>query len=388
MAEFDNTKIGYDLRVDDKYRNTLDIEGFSLMMKDPSYCYKFYWLEAIVKLISENVEKTTFDEVINEMICNAWYSVREFHIHLSGMKADGQVRDGLERAVLKLTELSGLPSNASKDEIKKAIKEVKGQLTNMVPYRALAGFFAKGDSQVDWESIKRLTIYIREFDSNINLLPYTLGDSSKLKKEIIFNPIWMGMIQDNTVSILGWIQYEKVKWLQNNNPEIPGLVYKLAPVDDKMRKLGNVRKLWEGVMEVSKVRDVYTGKMIVTKEYDIDHFIPWSFVMNDELWNLMPMDSALNGSKSNHLPKWEPFFKEFANNQYLLYGLIHEKPRIHKLYESCYRDNLHCIWASQELYRNGNTRENFYTILEKNMKPVYDSARRQGYEIWKMVGNN
>lgn len=30
------------------------------------------------------------------------------------------------------------------------------------------------------------------------------------------------MIQDNTVSILGWIQYEKGRWLQNNNPEVPG----------------------------------------------------------------------------------------------------------------------------------------------------------------------
>lgn len=389
MVEFDNAKIGYDLRVDDKYRNTLDVEGFSLMMKDPSYCYKFYWLEAIVKLISSNVEKTTFDEVINEMICNAWYTVREFHIHLSGMQAYGQVRDGLERTVLKLTELSGLPSNASKEEIKKSIKkhdpelkESKGQLTNMVPYRALAGFFAKDDSPVNWESIKRLTIYIREFDRNINLLPYTLGDSSKLKKEIIFNPIWMDMIQDNTVSILGWIQYEKVKWLQNNNPEVPGLVYKLAPMDEKMRKLGNVRNLWEGVMELSEVRDVFTGKMIISKEYDVDHFIPWSFVMNDELWNLMPMDSSLNSSKSNRLPKWDPFFKEFANNQYLLYGLIHEKPGIHKLYESCYRDNLHCLWAGQELYRNGNTQEEFCNILEKNMRPVYDSAKRQGYEVW------
>ena len=52
------------------------------------------------------------------------------------------------------------------------------------------------------------------------------------------------MIQDHTVSILGWIQYEKVKWLQNNNPEIPGLIYKLAPMDEKMRKLNRVRKLW------------------------------------------------------------------------------------------------------------------------------------------------
>lgn len=46
-----------------------------------------------------------------------------------------------------MTELSTLPANASKIEIKNAIgeynselKRFKEQLTNMVPYRALAGF--------------------------------------------------------------------------------------------------------------------------------------------------------------------------------------------------------------------------------------------------------
>ena len=125
MAELDPAKIGQSLTIDEKYYNTLDIEGFSHMMKDPSYCYKFYWLEAIVHLISEGVSETTFDEVINEMICNAWYSVREFHIHLSGIQADGQVRDGLERAVLTLSDLSDLPSNASRIEIKNAIHALK-----------------------------------------------------------------------------------------------------------------------------------------------------------------------------------------------------------------------------------------------------------------------
>lgn len=110
------------------YYNTLDIEGFSQMLKDPSFCYKFYWLEAIVHLISENVTETTFDEVIDEMIASAWYSVREFHIHLSGLKKDGSVQDGLERAILLLTELSSLPANASKVEIKNAIKRHNKEL--------------------------------------------------------------------------------------------------------------------------------------------------------------------------------------------------------------------------------------------------------------------
>jgi len=389
MAEFNPSKVGQGLIIDSKYYNSLDIEGFSHMMKDPSYCYKFYWLEAIVQLISEGVQNTTFDAVINEMIANAWYSVREFHIHLSGLQEDGQVRDGLERAVLTLTELSGLKANASKVEIKNAIKVhdselkvAKEQLTNMVPYRALAGFFSRDASAVEWGSVRWLTDYIERINREIVLLPYTLGTSCKLKKEIYFEPAWMEMIQDNMVSILGWIQYEKVKWLQNNNPEVPGLVYKLAPMDEKMRKLNNVRKLWEAILEISEVRDVFTNETVVPKQYDVDHFIPRSFVMNDELWNLSPMDSSLNSAKKNRLPKWDLFFPRFARNQFLLYGFIHEKAGIHKLFEACYRDNLHSIWAGQELYRKGNTKKEFFEILQKNMQPVYDSARRQGYEIW------
>lgn len=387
MAEYYSGKVDYTLTIEGKYYNTLDIEGFSLMMKDPSYCYKFYWLEAIVKLISEGVTETTFNEIIDEMISNAWYSVIEFHIHLSGFQ-NGEVRDGLERAVLKLSELSNLPSGASKTEIKNAIymhaselKLCKEQLTNMVPYRALAGFFQRGNEAVNWNSTVRMVEYIERMNKLV-LLPYTLGRSSKLKKEAYFNPSWVEMIQDNTVSILGWIQYEKVKWLQLNNPEVPGLVYKLAPLDEKMRKLGNVRKLWEGILDITPVFDVFTGNKIESKKYDVDHFIPWSFVMNDELWNLMPMDSSLNSSKSNHLPKWDPFFRRFAENQFQMYELVQKNHNLHKLYESCYRDNLHSLWAGQELYRPGNSRTEFFCILEKNMQPVYDSARRQGYELW------
>ena len=120
--------MAYRLEIDQKYYNNLDIEGFSQMMKDPSFCYKFYWLEAIVKLIAANVTETTFDAIIDEMITNAWYSVREFHIHLSGIQSDGGVRDGLERAILILTELSDLPANASETEIKNEIKKYDSAL--------------------------------------------------------------------------------------------------------------------------------------------------------------------------------------------------------------------------------------------------------------------
>ena len=390
MVKYDSQKIDYQLHIDTGYYSTLNIEGFSRMMNDPSYCYKFYWLEAIVQLISEDKKEATYDEIINEMIANAWYSVVEFHIHLSGIWGNGDVKDSLENAVKKLHKLTDLKSNASKVEIKNKIKEFdkelhkeKITLTQNVPYKALSGFANRGSEKIDLNSSAgRMMAYYNRINHMECLLPYTFGDQKGLERKIIFNDAWVQMIQENMVSILGWIQYEKLRWLQNNNPEVPGLVYKLAPLDEKMRKLGHVRKLWEGILDTTNVVDVFKDEPIKKEAYDVDHFIPWSFVMNDELWNLMPMDSSLNSVKSNKLPQWDKFFIRFAQNQYMMYELIHEKPVIRKLYESCYRDNLHSIWASQELYRKGNSKDMFYGILERNMRPVYDSAKRQGYEVW------
>lgn len=313
-------------------------------------------------------------------------------MHLSGIWGDGEIKDSLEKAVLKLYKLSGLPANASKVEIKnkiaefdKELHEEKMVLTKNVPYKALSGFANRCSECIDLNSSAgRMIAYYNRLNSRGTLLPYTFDSQKGLERKIIFQEAWIQMIQDQMTAILGWIQYEKVRWLQNNNPEVPGLVYKLMPLDDKMRKLAHVRRLWEGILDTTSITDVFKHEPIKKESYDVDHFIPWSFVMNDELWNLMPMDSSLNSSKSNRLPQWDRFFARFAENQYIMYELIHGKAGIRKLYEACYRDNLHSIWASQELYRKGNTREEFFSILEKNMRPVYDSARRQGYEIWRV----
>ena len=248
MVEYNSKKNHPMLNISGEYLNTLDIEGFSLMMKDPSYCYKFYWLEAIVNLISTGILDTTFEEIIDEMIANAWYAVRELHIHLSRTQ-HGEVRDGLERAVMKLADVSTLPPTASKSEIKQAIcihfselKPYKEQLTNMVPYRALAGFFQRMNAPANWSSSTRMVEYIKRVNQVV-LLPYTLGTSKKLKKEVHFNSLWSKMIQDNMVSILRWIQDEKVQWLQMNNPDMPDLEHKLAPSNIKIRKLDKIRNL-------------------------------------------------------------------------------------------------------------------------------------------------
>ena len=297
-----------ELIIDSNYYNKLDIEGFSKMMSSPSYCYKFYWLEAIVQMISANRTEATYDEIINKMIANAWFPVQEYHIHLSGIYGDGDVKDNLEKAVSRLYELTQLPSNANEIQIMNKLAEFsddkelhlyKTELTKNVPYKALSGFANKGTEKINLESSAgRMIAYYNKLSGSELLLPYTFGDDKSLKKVVKFNDGWIQMIQDNMVSILGWIKYEKVKWLQNNNPEVPGIVYKLAQDDEKARKLDNVRKLWDAILEIRPVKNVFMDCDINRGSYAVDHFIPRNFVMNDELWNLMPMDPIQNMKKN------------------------------------------------------------------------------------------
>ncbi len=137
-------------------------------------------------------------------------------------------------------------------------------------------------------------------------------------------------------------------------------------------------------LDCVEIHDVYNNTMINKSDYEMDHFVPWSFVMNDELWNLMPMVSVLNSQKSNNLPEWDKFFKGFADNQFKMYELVCERDGIRSLFEKCYKDNLHSIWAQMELYKAGTRRTEFIEILSKNMRPIYDSAKRQGYSVWKI----
>lgn len=233
---------------------------------------------AIVQLISANRTEVTYDEIINKMIVNAWFPVQEYHIHLSGIYGEGEVKDNLEKAVSRLFKLSDLPSNADEIQIINKLNEFsddkelhfyKTELTKNVPYKALSGFANKGTEKIDLNSSAgRMIAYYNRLSGSEILLPYTFNDEKSLKKVVSFNDGWIQMIQDNTVSILGWIKYEKVKWLQNNNPEVPGIVYKLTQEDEKARKLENVRKLWDAILEIRPVKNVFMEGDINRESYD------------------------------------------------------------------------------------------------------------------------
>ena len=373
-----------------KYKNDLNIDSFIHMLDDTTECYKFYWLDALLKLFSLGKTEIVFDDLINQMIADAWYSVVEYHLHLGPKKKKKKIMNSLERAVIKLSQLTNIPNDADRDTIILAVKEndrelhgEKDQLTKNVPYRMLSPFMheVKGNDRI-WDQKKRLIAYIEQLNRK-ECIPYQITNGAGLKKRVVINEEWQDFFMDNFVTISGWIEVKKVRYLQGRNPGVPGIIYKLVPENNKQRKLRYVRNLWNTIIETKPVYDIYSEKLLGLNDFDIDHFVPWSFVANDELWNLLPMDSSLNSSKSNNLPQWK-YFELFAKNQYMMYESAKSSEKIMDKFKKCQRDNLVMPWSMEELYIAENDREAFIKVLEEKLHPVYDSARIQGYEIWRM----
>lgn len=374
------------------YSNELDLEKFIHMLDDTTECYKFYWFDAILTIVSENRFEMEFDEIIDRMIADAWYSVSEYHLHLGLKDGTGNIMNSLERAVNKLIKNTELESDASREKImaeikkqSKLIRDEKYQMSMMVPYRLLSPFLSDiGGNDKIWDQRKRLITYIKSVNATL-CLPYIIEDAIALKKRVMISEQWQQMLQDYMVPIRSWIKLKKVRYIQDRNPGVPGIIYKLEPENERTRKLSHIRKLWNAVMEISPVKDIYSDHVILPKDYEVDHFIPWSYIANDEIWNLIPMKSSLNSSKSNKLPRWEAYFRRFAVTQYEMYQQVQKSGVLSKLFAECHRDNLASIWANEELYQPGISEEKFMFILENNMRPIYDSARIQGYEVWSVI---
>lgn len=395
--------MGSDLKLEIIYENNLDTGKFARMFNNKAQSYKFYWFEAILNLIKNTEKDLSFDEIIDEMICEAWHTVTHYHLRL-GPTINGNAENFLEHAINRLNQaVPDLPMNPSKEDIKHAIekcqdelKKDKTRLTDYVPYKILYPFFDTPGMEEGLEYIKndkrsRLIAYMEKLSGREHIF-YTILDGVGLQKKIRIDPHWREMIIQNFSIIQSWVQYNKVQFLQDRNPGVPGIIYKVCPEIEDLRKLDQVRNLWKTTVAVTgkPIREIYTGEEIPLDSLSIDHFVPRSYISNDELWNLIPMSKTLNSSKNNKLPSWDSFFKPFAEYQYYLYELVFPSDVSKKcmslieIFVKCRKNNISAIWASETLYIAGNTRERFSNILSHNLKPIYEAAKLQGYDEWRI----
>jgi hypothetical protein len=131
------------------------------------------------------------------------------------------------------------------------------------------------------------------------------------------------------------------------------------------------------------VVEIYGNGMLNEKDISIDHFVPWSYVANDEIWNLHPTTKSINSAKSNNLPRWDVYFKKLSEIEYLSYQMIWQYEGIHKEFEKVKKKHLNSTMVEGRLYAPGLSENVFAERLSEIVLPVYQSAKSAGFREWE-----
>ena len=97
--------------------------------------------------------------------------------------------------------------------------------------------------------------------------------------------------------------YEWIKYLEKANLEEDA--YALANKLDASTERQNLSPYRKILIEFNQTRCFYCGKPLLNntdKASPVDHFIPWSFVKDDKLWNFVLACPHCNSAKSNVVP--------------------------------------------------------------------------------------
>ncbi len=195
---------------------------------------------------------------------------------------NGKAENFLEHAIGILNRVAQdeLATNVpSRDHFIRLIKKYDDQLvddkinlTDYVPYRLIKPFVDKeGKEYVDKSQYKRFISYINEFNKiNVGFF-YNIHDAEeKLHKSVQVNEEWIAFIKDNYAVIMGWLQYNKAKYIQERNPGVPGIIYKLSPESESVRRLDEARKLWKLTVELTgkPLYEIYTRKELNIESFE------------------------------------------------------------------------------------------------------------------------
>ncbi|WP_461099666.1 HNH endonuclease domain-containing protein [Telluribacter humicola] len=181
------------------------------------------------------------------------------------------------------------------------------KLLNYVPYRFLRPFFEQEVRGVPDQYINRRII---ELANQSTRVPYRFLDN-----EIELNDDWAIYLQQHQAILQGFIQWHLFKFLQKHNPNVVGLSEKLEKPG--VRVLSRANKFWKEYLKSNPYLPcIYSTQIITSDNFSLDHFLPWSFVAHDQLWNIIPTPKSVNSAKSDWLPSVDLYLDQYATLQY------------------------------------------------------------------------
>lgn len=370
----DNEMISYNL----PSSNNVDTKIFARLLEDSRVVasYKMYWLLGILEEVNLGNIEITFKRLVARMLTAAWYPTLQYKLYF------GQF-DNLVKSINYISSIYSVPTNINNNELLEFIfslddnilnKQMK-DLTNNVPYMLLTPFF--DDKIKGTSSSKRVRKIIELSLSESGVLYKIIKDSNN----IVMDEDLAIYMKSNYKVIKSWIYYKLSCFLQKRNPNVPAIIFKLDPPIS--RSLSKSTRIWTSIIADRNVKDIYTGREFSRENYDelgvlsIDHFIPWSFVMHDEMWNLVPTFKNINSSKSDKLLRYENYIDDFCDIQYEAFSFMCDNNRKKDL--ETYVDILR-LENPLGFYKYKG-KEVFSEKLKLSIAPIYQIAVNQGFSV-------
>ena len=358
--------------------SNVDTKIFARLLEDSRVVasYKMYWLLGILEEVNLGNIEITFKRLVARMLTAAWYPTLQYKLYF------GQF-DNLVKSINYISSIYCVPTNINNNELLEFIcslddnilnKQMK-DLTNNVPYMLLTPFF--DDKIKGTSSLKRVRKIIELSLSESGVLYKIIKDSNN----IVMDEDWAIYMKSNYKVIKSWIYYKLSCFLQKRNPNVPAIIFKLDPPIS--RSLSKSTRIWTSIIADRNVKDIYTGREFSRENYDelgvlsIDHFIPWSFVMHDEMWNLVPTFKNINSSKSDKLLRYENYIDDFCDIQYEAFSFMCDNNRKKDL--EPYVDILR-LENPLDFYKYKG-KEGFSEKLRLSIAPIYQIAVNQGFSV-------
>ena len=251
--------------------------------------YKYYWLLSIIDQVERGKTMIPKIDLFSGMVSHAWYTVNYFHISFGKC-------DLLEEQIQKIKNLEQIPVNESQSRIQEKLINS----TNLDTIRSLQHFDANVPHWFlsPWfpgKSKKEIYLLSHEFS---HLSPYSLH-----KEFISINLLWANYLKDNAAIIKSFCYWKLALFLQDKNPNVPDIPNKLIKPAQRNGLTKQRKQFWDLVIEERGfVNCIYLNKPLVKNNYAVEHFVPYSFVSHDLIWNLIPADISFNSKKSDKLP--------------------------------------------------------------------------------------
>ena len=294
------------------HNKNLPIANLAACFNNTTTPYKFYWLLSILNEVETGNLKIYKRDLYTKMISTAWYTVNYFHVSFGN-------QDKLQEAIKLIKDAENLNIDAKRTEIEKVLNSTNNKSTikqlshfnKNVPHWFLSPWFPKKTEK---------EIYKLSKEDRTKCL-YGLYDDF-----IQMNPIWINYLVENSKILKDFCYWNLSLYLQKRNPNVPDIPNKLIQPATRKALTQQRSKFWDIVIkEHGGLKCIYTGKTIKIGEYAVEHFVPYSFVSHDLIWNLIPADKIFNSSKSDKLPSIDKYFNPFFNIQKTAIEIINAK---------------------------------------------------------------